>query len=358
MQPIILTSTALLVSVVGAQSTAVVPANFTASDAPTLGGVAGFTRKQRQQIVLAASELGALRGHAITRVEFRRDGQYSKALQGGHADLVVRLASTPRTLDGLDTTFAANLGGSPAVVVQATVALPASPALAHRNEPTWATPYAVGIPFSLPFTYTTDNLVVDIEGANDLAQSTPWWPVDYVPDLIAGNVLSVGSACGIGSDLGVAREQLVLGGTARFVAGGPPSSLSALMLAAARVPPIDLAFLGAPGCRLHVLPVTTLSAGASAGERGSPGTANHELHLPGIAPLAGASFATQALSVWSDTGGVHLATSAALEVALAGAFSTLPGATIDSVFVAPNEPFPAVGRVRRTRMPVVRLSYQ
>ena len=358
MHPIILTATVLLVSTVGAQTTAVVPSNFTASDAPTLGGIAGFTRKQRQQVVLAASELGALRGHSITGLDFRRDGQFAKALQGGRADLLVRIASTPRSLDALDVTFAANLGTASTVVFQGAVSLPASPALAGRNEPTWTAPYAVSIPFTLPYSYSSDNLVIDLEGANDLAQSTPWWPVDYVPDLIAGSVASVGSACGPGSDLGVAREQLVLGSTVRFVAGGQPASLSALMLAATRVPPIDLAFLGAPGCRLHVLPVATLSAGTSAGERGSPGTANHVLHLPGLASLAGASFATQAFSVWSDVLGVHLATSPALDIALASTFSTLPGATIDSVFVAPSEPFPAAGRVHRTRMPVVRLSYQ
>lgn len=134
--------------------------------------------------------------------------------------------------------------------------------------------------------------------------------------------------------------------------------LSALMLAATRMPPIDLAFLGAPGCQLHVLPIATLSAGTDAGFGGSPGTANHELHWPAAPSLAGASFAAQAFSVWSDGGGVHFATSAALDVALAGTWSTLPGATIDSVFVGPTEPFPMTGRVRRTRMPVVRLAFE
>ncbi len=353
----VLSVLALLALPAAAQGVIVVPASFSGSDGPTFGGVAGLVKRQRQQIVLTESALTGLTGRSLTRIEFRRDGQYDKALRGGRADVSVRVGTTSQSLDALSPSFASNLGASAPVALQGTIDIPPSPQLLNRNEPTWAGPYAVAIPFATPVPYVQGNLVLDLAGSPVSGQATDWWPVDYAADLTAGSVTRIGTGCGWGADLGVSIQQLVVGSTARFVAGGQPSSVSALLLAATRVPPVDLTFLGAPGCQLRVMPLATLTVGAGVGSNGSPGTANHELHFPLLPSLVGGSLATQAVGAWIDGSGAHLSVSPALDVQLAPGLATLAGATIDSVFVTPNDPFPTSGRVRRTRVPVVRLTH-
>lgn len=71
----------------------------------------------------------------------------------------------------------------------------------------------------------------------------------------------------------------------------PPLSFAVLMLAVAQIPPIDLGFLGAPGCLLYMLPDATVGVGCDAS-----GTGAVTFGVPNNPGLAGASLHTQ----WVD----------------------------------------------------------
>ncbi|HLU38665.1 MAG TPA: hypothetical protein VK081_04720 [Planctomycetota bacterium] len=333
-----------------------VPAAFASTDATGLGAVPGFTQRFRQQAIYGASLLTPLAGHAIREIRFRRDGQFAGALGAGRARLTVRMSATTRAVLQTSPMFADN-HGSVVTVFQGMIDLPASPALTHRDEPTWTSPHAVTIPLSTSFHYTGGQLALDIEGQPDAANRTRWWPIDQYMEPIIGTAASVGTACDGRNDLNVAADQLVPGASVRFVAGGAPLSTSVLAIAPARMPAVDLGFLGYPGCTLHVPLDVLLTRPVSAGFHGSGGAANHVVQLPAHGQLLGAPLAIQAVSVWLEGQTARLATSPALDLTLAGRLPQVDVAMVTSVLLGDTDPAPEAGRVYLTRAPVVQFGW-
>jgi hypothetical protein len=335
----------------------VIPSTHASLDGNGLGEAPGFTQRFRQQVVIAETALSGLVGRSIRELRFRRDGQYDKPLTGGRVNLTVRLSTLSQPVGATSPTFAYNQPAG-TLVFQGTVVLPSSPALQTRNEPTWESPHAVVIPFTTYFAYAGGQLVIDLQGTPDPTVATSWWPVDVHYDGTRGSATTVGGACEPRSDLGVDPQRLVIGATARFVAGGPPAGVSILALASQRSSPIDLGIIGFPGCALHLAPNVMLTRPVSLGQNGSAGTANHELHWPDGSHFLDAGFALQTITVWTGQTNLRLATSPALDVTLAGRPSTLPAAVVTSVLLGASDAWPPTGQVQPVRVPVLRLSAQ
>ncbi len=73
---------------------------------------------------------------------------------------------------------------------------------------------------------------------------------------------------------------------------GPPNGFALFILAAQRITPLDLAFVGSPGCLLHVLPPLDLSLSTNAA-----GAAAVTFSVPGNPGLAGGSVHAQWVTV-------------------------------------------------------------
>jgi hypothetical protein len=337
--------------------TVVVPARSASADGDGIGAIPGFTQRFRQQVIYGDGTLTLARGQTVREIRFRRDGQFARALTPGRALIDATMSMTTRSTVDVSAVFAVNHGTAMSVF-SGFVSLPASPAITHRNDPTWDAPYAVGIPLTNAFAYTAGSLIVDLSGTPDTNNRSPWWPVDYHNEAVTGTVTSIGTACDPRNDLFVAREQLVPGASVRFVAGGQPLGNNVLAIAVQRIAPIDLGFLGFPGCTLHMIPDVMLLQGHATGWNGSPGTANHVVHLPAQTQLLGAGLSVQGLTAWVEQGSqLRLTTSPALDLALAGRLPTLDAAVVTSVLLTASDPWPASGRVSLTRVPVTRFGF-
>ncbi len=347
----------LWVSCLLAQS-AVVPGGFVSFDAAGVGAIPGFSQRFRQQIVYGDGLLNGLRGQALSEIRFRRDGQFLGALVGGRAQVDMVLSTTTRPVLETGPMFASN-HGAPVSVFSGFVNLPTSPSLGSPHQPTWVAPYAVAIPLTTTFPYAAGQLVVDISGTPDASNRSPWWPVDHYTEVVSGTVTLVGTACDSQNDLFVAKEQLIPGSSARFVAGGHPSGNNILALAAQRRPPVDLGFLGFPGCTLHLTPEVMLTRPLSLGTNGSAGSANHVLQLPLQPQLLGFGLAAQCISVWIDqpSQALRLTTSPALDLTFATRLPILDAAVVTSTLLSPSDPWPSIGRVSVVRVPVTRFAW-
>jgi len=117
-----------------------------------------------------------------------------------------------------------------------------------------------------------------------------------------------------------------------------PASFAVLLLAAAQIPPIDLAFLGAPGCLLYMLPDANLGVGTDAS-----GAAAITFGVPNNPGLIGADLHTQ----WVDVAipSLRLSTS---NGGTAHLDAQPPAITTPSVSAPPSGPIgtPIVVRVR------------
>lgn len=336
-----------------------VPAAFAQSDANGLTEFAGFTQRFREQIIIDGQALTALRSTSLVELRVRRDGQYGQALSGGRANLTIAATVSSRALTEASPDFATN-APNPTAIFQGTISLPDSPALTSRNQPTFASPFAVVIPLQTPFAYGGQQLVLDIQGTPDTQSTSRWWPIDAHYEGVRGSAVTHGTACDSRCDLHVAAERLVPGATLRFVAGGPAGGTNVLALAAQRSSPVDLGILGFPGCTLHLTPDLMFTTGASLGFNGSAGTANHLLHLPSSQQLLATPLASQAITMWIDSQApaLRLATSPALDLTLAARYSTHAAVVVTSGLRMASDPWPTRGEVQVARVPVLQLRAQ
>jgi len=319
--------------------------------------VAGFTRTMRQQFLLGPSHLSGARGMELVALRFRRDGHVVEHNPGA-AQVVVRLSASS-ALDPArpDPRFDANHHVPPVTVFQGVVTLPRSPALAHRDAATWATPDAITIPFARPFRYSGGALCIEIEGAPVVGSESTWWSID-AEQAPGGTVTTIGSACGPVAQR-VARvasadpRTLRPGSTARFLAFAEPNSLAMMCVAVEQIGPIDLGFLRAPGCALYVLPVASVAAVVRPTTPQRPGIGSVPLQLPGDVVLLGGSILTQ----WAHVDGMGtLTTTNALQCSLAAMPSDLDASTV--VALANGSTSPQTGRTDVGTMPVVQIDYR
>lgn len=351
------TSLTLLASV-SAQSVVHVPAGFDQLDAlGTARPVPGTFLRARLQILVGASLLANLPGNTeLTAISLRRDGSDLSALDAGSAQLIVRLSSQAPGPTAGTPAFAANHGSDLATVFQGAVSFPASPALRSRNDPDWSSQHSFTIPFAAPFRYAGGALCFDVEGTP--TQPTRW-PVDFHADLAAGSLLRIGAACGpvaaiTTKTLRASDWSLRAGATVSLMMIGERASFGLLMLGAQPISPgLSLAFLGAPGCTLHLVPMLSISTPVTV-RRGRgpthPGIGSIDLLIPNEPHFVAAQFYAQ----WANFKDLRITTSDAALVQLANTVAPLDAATVASTR-ADGLPMPSFGSVLPGHMPVLRL---
>ncbi|MEZ5966000.1 MAG: hypothetical protein R3F56_19345 [Planctomycetota bacterium] len=318
----------------------------------------------RQQVLLGPSWLTSLpQPCALLSVSFRRDGADARALAAGSGQLTLRVSSAAVAPARAAERFESNHGSAVTTVFAGTVAFPASPALAHRDEPDWGPQHSFTLAFSAPFPYAGGTLCLDIAGSP--LQSTRW-PVDYHSDLLVGRVQRRGAACGpvrtvTSKTARVSDWALRPGSSIRLSVLGERSGAAVLLLGTSFLtPPLPLDFVGATGCELHVQPLLSLSTASSVrGARGPnhPGVGEIVVHMPGEPGIVGSDIVAQWLNVASTTYGLRLSTSDALQLTFGGGLGSYDATTVTSER-ADGLPVPLAGRVAAGHAPVVRIAYR
>lgn len=337
--------------------TVTIPASATVQDGTGILPGPGFDRAGRHQYLLGASHLAAAQDTDLVALRFRREGALPDLKRGSVTMAVIVSASSLLDPRVPSPVFAANHRGSPTTVFQGTVSLPDAPRLVSRHTATWSLPDAVTVPFATPWHYGGGTLCVQVDGAPVVGNTTAWWPID-AERAAGGTVVTRGQACGaLGAQVrqpaAVDPRLLAPGTTVAFTTLAAPASASVLMLSATQIGPIDLAFLGAPGCQLHVLPETSIPAAAGAALLpGRPGAAAVGLHVPYEGRLVSASFFAQ----WAVFDGVALATTNALDITLAPGLSALDASVV--LGEARGSVFPDEGRIDASLMPVLQIDFR
>ena len=323
----------LLLATACAQSTLTIPAIAATREgnANILGP--GFARLCREQFLFGQLHLTAALGHDLVALRLRRNGSFPD-YKAGRAHVTVLLSASPLLdVHAPSPVFAENHHAPPTTVFDGTLDLLDSPRLPRGQAPLWFPPDAVTIPFAIPFRYAGGTLCIQLDGRPDASSPPDWFAIDAERDLARGMAIKVGHGCGpvapwATSMAGTDEWMLRPGSTPHFVGIGEPHTLAVMFLGAAVMDPgIDLTAVGAPGCNLHVLPLTTIPAivGRSIGGP-RPGGASVQLRMPGQPGMLGATFGVQ----WAYLSSVGLATSDALAIQLAATASTLDGAVVIS----------------------------
>lgn len=325
----------------------------------THGTLPGVWQARRAQIILPQNRLTALTNRTIEALTFRRDARLSGALLGGSFDLTLQVATSSRAPRDASPAFADNLANQ-TTVFTGRIAVPAAPPIsgsASFNDPQ----QTIHIPFMVGFAYTAGQLVLDLHGHNPASPNT-LWPVDYALDRLNATATPRGVGCGRwstprGETAAVGHEQLLPGGTARFVTWTNARS-PALLILGVTPTDLDLTAFGATGCRLHVDPLVTLLTAAV--DRGAgPGVANLRLQFPAVDQLLGSSLIAQwaHLEFGTTSNPLGLTTSNALDLTLATSLPTLGSAMVTSPPTT-SQTAPSHGDVSFSRAPVLRLSYR
>lgn len=353
----------LLASVASAQGHLVVPPNADTFEGNGAEFWAASPFTARRQLVLDGAWLVPANGRSFTAVAMRRNQGTQDDCSGGRLILEVVVAHAtggPRDVTG---EFAANRGPDATRVFAGLVSFPTAP-LAPTTPAPWAPPYAVSIPFTVPFGYRSGPLVVETMTrtlAGPVTQN-PWWPIDAVIGPTAGVTRTVGRGCftaGPEPTAGADSRSISVGATAVFWLRGrlPSGPATCLLGGDARsylgVPlPLDLAPIGMPSCFLYNDIVVALPTTLVALPRRSDVLATIEVQVPPNAALAGAPLFTQWLVPNAAGGALRLGMSNGVE-ALLGGLPSQPGAA----WIEAVGPFATMGRVRHDRCPVLRLDY-
>jgi len=208
----------------------------------------------------------------ITALAFRRDGEKKVSYQAHTLHRMVTLD----TVTKVSSLFANNLTAAAVKVYDAkNTRLPAAPVCTVPPAP-----FTVFFPFTRPYTYQpgAGKLLVDLLGIGTPKACRTWEVDNHFQNYgNSGMVIEYGKACtgsrGERLDAKVTPYKLHLGGTFELLfnqAGFQPGALAAWIGMSrdrfAGVPlPLDLAFLGAPGCTLQASMELVLPHGAAGG---------------------------------------------------------------------------------------------
>jgi hypothetical protein len=118
----------------------------------------GCVEEMRYQQVYDAAAFGLTEPHLITAIAFRND-QSGDAFTKNHPDVQINLSTTGAAVDGLDSTFANNVGADDTIVHNGALVL--SSPLAPQVGPK---PFDVVISLATPFLYdpAQGNLLLDV----------------------------------------------------------------------------------------------------------------------------------------------------------------------------------------------------
>ncbi len=311
-----------------AQGRVVVPS--LAADQEQAGAIAlpGLGASGRVQFVIDGATLISAAGRNLRGIEFRRDTTNLRDHDPGSAAVVVRIGPATHPAFGAVADFGGNVARS-VEVYRGPLAAPASSVAGYVG---WVDPHVLRIPFSSAYAYAGGALAVEIDAT---AVASAWWPVDAVVTNFGGSALMVGTACGPqaddgGGSLSIATSSLVVGATVRVTSFTAPGAAGLLLFGLGTLPNgIPLDPIGAAGCELHLLPMTTFAPAMSIVDARIGGMHEYHISIPADPAFAAASFAVQGL----ELSGAGLATSEALACQIA---STVPSLGVAAVWAIGN----------------------
>ena len=222
--------------------------------------LAGY-EDMHEQVLYDGAQIASVRA-LITAVAFRRDCDQGKAFQARKVHRRILVDHCPKGPDAVSGTFAQNLSpGAVKVFESSQVVFPPQPVC-----PAGPAAFTVVFPFSKPFLYERKkgNLLLDILGKGSSPVWVPWTADAHAQFYgTSGMTASMGPGCkgGAGEYVGisVASYPLKIGGTLTVSFSTnltKPGYLLAWLGAGCKSVggfslPLDLAFLGAPGCKLY-----------------------------------------------------------------------------------------------------------
>ncbi len=228
-----------------------------------------------EQVLYDGAQIARTRA-LITAVAFRRDCDRGKAFQPRKVHRRILADHCSKGPDAISGTFARNLGpGAVKVFESSRVIFPAQAACSAGPAP-----FTALFPFSRPFLYERKkgNLLLDI-----LGKGTPSSWAEWIADAHAqfygtsGMTALLGPACkgkaGRYVDLSVSASPLKIGGSLSLSfptnLAHPGNLLAWIGARCDRLGkvslPLDLSFLGAPGCRLYTSLEVSLALQGSGG---------------------------------------------------------------------------------------------
>ena len=340
---------------------AVVPSIAHSTEGNSVGLIAGFEDRLRQQFVLHERGLRSVAGSQVHAIEFRRNQSLGSPYEAATCALTVRVAPTTVSPALVDARFARNRPDT-IPVFSGTVQLPASPELS--GPVTWSANHTVRIPFSRPVAYPRgSHLCIDVEGTPNPPHPDFAWPVDFVDDSALGTVTAFGDACGATArafeqPLFVDSRNLVAGGNIRLTAHGRRGT-PGMLLVGPRTGILRLDSLGMAGCSLGLNPVVLLplTYGGPGSAKAFP-SARLWIDIPRHASVLGATFAIQAANLESGSNRSNppgVTTTNALELGLANGMVDPDWTTIQSEYVGVADPLPTHGTIYFARVPTLRL---
>ena len=341
----------------GAQTTSVVvPGAYAFAEAPHAELFAFAPFAARRQLIVDERHLTALSGRALVALALRRNQGDADANTAGRLHLQVWCAPALVGAATAREEFAANRGRA-VRVFQGNVDLPDCAAAPVTPAP-WTAPYAVELPFAIPYSYLGGNLCIETltTGPQGMA---PWWAVDAVIEDLGGTVATAGTSCVPalpGSPAGGDPATFALGARATFWLRGPQSEGPVLCLLGASDQhwnglglPLDLTPFGLAGCVLHNDVCLAVPALLTSLPQASFTLATYEVRLPEDLSLAGGKLFTQWL-VLGDAQRPILGLSNGVQATLGTARSTLGVFWLEA-----TDPAAMRGRALPGRAPVLRL---
>jgi len=296
----------LLAGLLGAQTTRVVPFFSKTYEGRGREGVLAACADMRKQVVFEGGAICPVRA-LLMGVAFRRDSEDTNAFAARTLHRKLRLDHVPGPFGLPSGTFDKNLTPNAVTVFDAALYIPAAAPAALAPAP-----FTMAIPFAAPFLFerSKGNLLLDVVGVGTPNTCVDWAVDNHFQDYGKKGLSNcIGTGCrGAGMEaltLKVDAYQLHEGGafaaslehtlsqpTAALVWAG----LSASRWGAASLP-LDLAFLGAPGCALRASlewPVAVVASGGafppvSLPIPASPAYGFAELFAQGLAVAPGAN---------------------------------------------------------------------
>ena len=285
---------ALFLAGAEAQSTLVNPAANTTMEGNSRIAFpfSGTGAMHYQQILSLKGTQGLIR-----QVAFRRDNDVivsSGDYTAFAVTLDLTLATSPNPAVAMSATFANNLGNDAKMVYSGTLNWPA-----QKKVPPGPTAFAYTIPLAAPYFIFlgTGDLCLDIMKQSSTNSQTTYFGMDADSSPMGQGFATkkLGESCpGIGMSEVYIYSNWYPGAQARALLWKAPSAVPAIFLAGTSSTrfgpfplPVDLAFLGAPGCNLYTNIVLTMAGTTSTSSTSYNSRLYLDANLPGDPALSG-----------------------------------------------------------------------
>ena len=315
-------SATLLASSAFAQTNRVIPTVCTTTEGNDLGSYPFGRATCRSQQIWEGTSLGTATA-LINAMAYRADNDNSIGSSvTSFSSVQVSVSTTTVSPAAMSTTFASNITGTPTVVFNGPLSLPA-----YTSTERGVAPFAAQLPFSTPVVFLVpgNHLLVDTttSGANP---TSPSWVMDsMLPGGVVRGIGLTGTTSGFDNlqllvsangPLSQGRfEALIPGGSIILFAQANRVFTGGMMFGATTLAtPFDLGTLGAPGNFVYIQPAVTIPFVMTSG--GIAIRASFPLTVPAVPGYVGSSVYAQAYVADAPANTLGIVTTRAVEMTI------------------------------------------